>query len=253
MSNLTIINQDGKFLVDSRQVAEMVDKEHKNILADIRGYKSILENSGELNFQPTDFFIESTYMSDQNKILPCFLITRKGCDMVANKMTGEKGVLFTAAYVTKFEEMEKQGVKRLRRINQQSRVKPAVKDAFDAADFLTERLGIKPGIAQAACLRAVEKNCGLDLTEIAKCLPPAEHDTGFLNPTEIGKRIGLSAVKTNQLLATKSMQVRIDDEWRLTDAGKQYGEEMPYVKNGHSGYQIRWNEKVVDVLKDLAS
>lgn len=28
--------------------------------------------------------------------------------MVANKMTGEKGVLFTAAYVTKFEEMEKE-------------------------------------------------------------------------------------------------------------------------------------------------
>ncbi|WP_238473810.1 ORF6C domain-containing protein [Paenisporosarcina cavernae] len=28
--------------------------------------------------------------------------------MVANKMTGEKGVLFTAAYVTRFEEMEKQ-------------------------------------------------------------------------------------------------------------------------------------------------
>jgi phage regulator Rha-like protein len=27
--------------------------------------------------------------------------------MVANKMTGEKGVLFTAAYVIKFEEMEK--------------------------------------------------------------------------------------------------------------------------------------------------
>lgn len=28
--------------------------------------------------------------------------------MAANKMTGEKGVLFTATYVTKFEEMEKQ-------------------------------------------------------------------------------------------------------------------------------------------------
>lgn len=28
--------------------------------------------------------------------------------MVANKMTGEKGVLFTAKYVTKFEEMEKE-------------------------------------------------------------------------------------------------------------------------------------------------
>jgi len=40
--------------------------------------------------------------------LPCYLITKKGCDMVANKMTGEKGVLFTATYVTKFDEMEKQ-------------------------------------------------------------------------------------------------------------------------------------------------
>ncbi|MCX8167304.1 MAG: Rha family transcriptional regulator, partial [Candidatus Micrarchaeota archaeon] len=39
---------------------------------------------------------------------PCYLLTKKGCDMVANKMTGEKGVLFTAKYVTKFEEMEKQ-------------------------------------------------------------------------------------------------------------------------------------------------
>ena len=105
MSNLIIIQQDGKFLVDSRQVAEMVGKEHKHLLRDIQGYMEIL---GQSNFGLTDFFIESTYVSEQNKTLPCYLLTRKGCDMVANKMTGEKGVLFTAAYVTKFEEMEKQ-------------------------------------------------------------------------------------------------------------------------------------------------
>lgn len=83
----------------------MVGKEHKHLLRDIQNYMGIL---GQSNFGLTDFFIESTYVSDQNKTLPCYLITRKGCDMVANKMTGEKGVLFTAAYVTKFEEMEKQ-------------------------------------------------------------------------------------------------------------------------------------------------
>lgn len=33
------------------------------------------------------------------------MITKKGCDMIANKMNGKKGVLFTAAYVTAFEEM----------------------------------------------------------------------------------------------------------------------------------------------------
>jgi hypothetical protein len=46
-------------------------------------------------------------MDTQNQSRPCYLLTRKGCDLVANKMTGEKGVLFTATYVTRFEEMEK--------------------------------------------------------------------------------------------------------------------------------------------------
>ena len=104
MNNLTVINQNGKLLVDSREVAEMVDKEHKNLLRDIKGYIEILEGS---NLSSHSFFIESTYLNTQNKEQPCFLLSKKGCDMVANKMTGEKGVLFTATYVTKFSEMEK--------------------------------------------------------------------------------------------------------------------------------------------------
>ncbi|MGE7112450.1 Rha family transcriptional regulator [Lysinibacillus sp. NPDC047702] len=60
------------------------------------------------NFGLSNFFIEHTYKTNQNKELPCYLLTRKGCDMVANKMTGAKGVLFTATYVTRFEEMENQ-------------------------------------------------------------------------------------------------------------------------------------------------
>lgn len=36
--------------------------------------------------------------------MPNYLITKKGCDMIANKMTGRKGVLFTAVYVSAFEE-----------------------------------------------------------------------------------------------------------------------------------------------------
>lgn len=98
----------GKKVIDSREVAEMVDKQHKNLLADIRGYISVMESSGELKFQPSDFFIPHTFVNAQNKEMPCFLITKKGCDMIANKLTGKKGVLFTAAYVTAFEEMAEQ-------------------------------------------------------------------------------------------------------------------------------------------------
>lgn len=104
MDKLTLINHNGQFTIDSREVAEMVDKQHNHLLRDISGYCDILTQS---NFGLSNFFIPYTYQDSTGRSLPCYLLTRKGCDMVANKMTGEKGVLFTAAYVTKFEEMEK--------------------------------------------------------------------------------------------------------------------------------------------------
>lgn len=89
--------------LDSREVAEMVGKKHKNLLADIRVYVSEL---GELKIQPTDFFTESTYTTAQNKTMPCYLITKDGCELIAHKLTGIKGTEFTAKYIKRFHEME---------------------------------------------------------------------------------------------------------------------------------------------------
>ena len=106
----------GKSVIDSREVAEMVGKNHAHLLRDIAGYIKIMEKTNEstfglvgngLNFQPVDFFIPSTYQDSKGETRPCYLITKKGCDMIANKLTGEKGVLFTAAYVTAFEDMKR--------------------------------------------------------------------------------------------------------------------------------------------------
>jgi Rha family phage regulatory protein len=105
MTNLSIINQNGQLYADSREVAEMIDKNHAHLLRDIKGYIEIIDPNP--NLDSASFFIPSTYIDSQNQVRPCCLLTRKGCDMVANKMTGEKGILFTATYVTKFEEMEK--------------------------------------------------------------------------------------------------------------------------------------------------
>lgn len=108
MMNLSIINSNGQFTVDSREVAEMIEVRHSDLLEKIQGYVRTLENSENGEYRSLNFFIPGEYTSEGNtKKYPCYLLTRKGCDMVANKMTGEKGVLFTAAYVTKFEEMEK--------------------------------------------------------------------------------------------------------------------------------------------------
>ena len=89
--------------LNSREVAEMVGKQHKNLLADIRGYVSEL---GELKIQPSDFFTEFTYKNERGKEYPCYLITKKGCEFIAHKLTGIKGTEFTAKYINRFHEME---------------------------------------------------------------------------------------------------------------------------------------------------
>lgn len=105
MNELSIIHKNGVDVIDSREVAEAIGKQHAHLMRDIHNYVDILGKSTESNFGLSDFFIPSTYTDSTGRTLPCYLLTKKGCDMVANKMTGEKGVLFTAAYVTAFEKM----------------------------------------------------------------------------------------------------------------------------------------------------
>ena len=105
MNELNVIQHNGVDVIDSRDVAHMVERPHNDLMKSIRSYCNYL---GQGDFSQSDFFIPNTYTNSQNKEQPCYLLTKKGCDMVANKMTGEKGVLFTAAYVTAFEAMREQ-------------------------------------------------------------------------------------------------------------------------------------------------
>ncbi len=105
MNILKAYSLNGKKVIDSREVAEMVGRGHNELLKSIRTYCEYLR---EGDFPQSDFFIESTYLNSQNHEMPNFLITKKGCDMIANKLTGKKGILFTAAYVTAFEDMKQQ-------------------------------------------------------------------------------------------------------------------------------------------------
>lgn len=86
MNELKIINHNGVEVVDSREVAQMVEKPHNDLMKSIRNYCEAL-TAGD--FSLSDFFIESRYKDPTGRTLPCYLITKKGCDMVANKMTGE--------------------------------------------------------------------------------------------------------------------------------------------------------------------
>ena len=101
-----LITVNEEIYLDSRQVAEMVGKRHADLLRDIDKFVDVLENA---KMRSLDFFAKSTYtVEGNNKVYPCYLLTRMGCEFIANKLTGTKGVLFTAKYVKQFNAMQAQ-------------------------------------------------------------------------------------------------------------------------------------------------
>ena len=47
---------------------------------------------------------------------------------------------------------------------------------------------------------------------------------------------GIKAHAINTMLERMGLQEKKEKEWRLTEEGKDFGEEIPYTKNGHSNY-----------------
>lgn len=87
----------------SLEVAEMVGKNHKEVLRDIR---KIIEQSGQRKVALT-YFQEDTYEDVQGKSQPMYQVTKKGCEIFGNRMAGVKGTQFTFGYVERFNQMEK--------------------------------------------------------------------------------------------------------------------------------------------------
>ncbi len=91
--------------IESREVAEMIPMRHDHLIRNIENYIEAINQNPKLGAD--DYFIESTYTAGTGKAYKCYKLTKMGCEMVANKLTGEKGILFTAEYVKRFNEMEK--------------------------------------------------------------------------------------------------------------------------------------------------
>ena len=144
-------------VLTSMEVAQMVDKKHYDLLKDIRRYTSQL---GEGKISVSDFFSESTYTTEQNKTVACYLVTKKGCEFIAHKLTGQKGTEFTARYINRFHEMEHELVT----------ASPSEIPLGELASFLKimDRVAHRQNLAPhkiAANFKKVSAQFGVELTE----------------------------------------------------------------------------------------
>ncbi|MFR4978893.1 MAG: Rha family transcriptional regulator [Butyricicoccus sp.] len=244
MNQLTILTQGNQQVVDSREVAEMVGKQHKDLMRSIREYSTTIEKSTERNFALSDFFLESSYKDSTGRELPCYLLTRKGCDMVANKMTGEKGVLFTAAYVTAFEQMREH----IRSCKTKQELEATDKRA--TAMLLNSKTRVanqlmslwsKAGVSaahQALALSELYAEDGVHLAAIALQHTPVTYDK-----SAIAKKLGVlskSGLPHAQAIGAiiRTLELTADEI-----------ECVPYVRNGHDGVDEQYTESVIDKVR----
>lgn len=78
MEELKLVN--GKAVMDSRDVAEAIDKKHSNLMRDISQYVSDISTDSKLN--PSNSFIESKYQDAKGEFRKCYLLTKQGCKFV---------------------------------------------------------------------------------------------------------------------------------------------------------------------------
>lgn len=99
-----IKNINDQQVMDSRDVAKLVGKTHAHLVRDIDGYINDMGQNPKLDSD--DFFIISSYKAGTGKNYRSYLLTKQGCEFVANKITGRKGTIFTATYVSLFNEYQ---------------------------------------------------------------------------------------------------------------------------------------------------
>lgn len=117
--------------------------------------------------------------------------------------------------------------------------------------------GLDKNAAAISANQFVQKLTGVNLLENFghTHLEAENQDALYLSPTELGKRMGISAQKVNLLLAGAGFQMKRGDVWEVLEAGKDFARIFDTGKRHGSGVpiqQIKWSATVLPLLKPVA-
>ena len=238
MNDLSIITMpNGEYVADSREIAASVEKQHKELLRDIRTYCKDLNES---KIALVDFFIESSYQDSKGEERPCFLITKKGCDMIANKMTGQKGVVFTALYVNAFYAMENH-IKSIDTLNPDKTKALEIKEMNARVRMSNQFLKL----AKVDTLSKEYKNIlvakSAEVLNGGQLLPIPKSEQKMYSATEIGEMFDITPQKVGSIANKNNMKTDEYGEW--------YRDKSPYSSKEVDSF--RYNDKAVARFKKI--
>lgn len=214
MNEIVYRGESNQPLTNSKLVAEVFGKEHRNVVRDI---KNLIEG-GVLKNEQTPMFEETTYINEQNKqSYPMFIMNQDGFTLLAMGFNGKKAMEFKLKYIEAFNAMKRQ-------IEQS---KPSVPQNYlEALKSLVkaeeekQQLALENKQQQATILTISKENMELG-NKITEMLPKVSYYDQILQSnatmtiTQIAQDYGMSAVRMNKELESMRIQHKVRGQWIL--------------------------------------
>lgn len=226
--------------LSSREVAQMMDILHKDLLKKIDGING---DFGSEKVRHEKYWEESTFIN-RGKEYREFLITKRGCEFLAHKTTGTKGNLFTDRYMDRFEQMKdyiSTGKTKSKIDNslKEKEIEARLKNARAREANILLKICNNPNLSKEYVQVLQSKATEIITGQAILPLPVAERKT--YSATELGKMLGISANKVGSLANKHNLKT---DEY-----GKLFHDKSKYSNKEVETF--RYYDNVIPVLESL--
>jgi phage regulator Rha-like protein len=228
--------------MSSREIAELVDSRHDSV-------KRTIERCAESGVFTLPPLVETSFkgVDGRGQTVSVYHLDKRSSLIVVAQLSPE----YTARIVDRWQELETT-VQAPLRLSVTSQAAAAVEDTMRVAALF----GVPTHYAQAEAVKLARNLTGVDFTPLLPYSPAqddiAEEDL-MLEPTELGRLVGLSAVKTNDRLYDLGLQFSKNKTWYPTAKGSALCATHHWAKNGKTGYNLKWRvAAVAPLLREAA-
>lgn len=212
MNEIVYRGESNQPLTNSKLVAEVFEKEHKHVREAIKKLLTTAENS-----TVHQMFSESTYLNEQNKEQPMFIMNQDGFTLLAMGFNGKKAMEFKLKYIEAFNAMKRQIEQSKSSVPQNylEALKSLVKSEEEK-----QQLALENRKQQQEILTISKENMELG-NKITEMLPKVSYydqilqSNATMTVTQIAQDYGMSAIKLNMLLSDMKIQHKMRGQWIL--------------------------------------
>ena len=256
MTNTELVEvRNQQIVTDSRKVAEVFEKEHRTVLRSIDNMKKDVRNFVQM-------FKETEAPDSYGRMQRIYYLNRDGLSLLAMGFTGKKALKWKIEYIEAFNEMEKalnakpQNKMQIMadELEATLNVSKAMQEFFKMDESTAKIFALRTGLNGS--YKAIDSKT---VDTFIKQLPASEtNSVALLTATDLANELSsqlnkkISSRTVNQVLSDLGYQTKINKSWTLTDKANDYANQIPFQNddNGHLGFQIKWKNKILDVLFD---